>query len=212
MARAYDRTRRDEQAQQTRHRVLQAAERLLVDHGMPGFTVAALATAAGVSPQTVYNTVGGKADVVKALYDVRLAGDDEPVPMSRRPAFRAMEHSPDTRALLEAYVAITAGIHSRVGSLLGQLFAARGDPVVTGFVATIDRERRVGNGHAVDLLQRRHGLPAGLDREVAVDVVWTLTSPEVADRLLRTCDWPLERYRHWLLESLLASLGPRART
>ena len=36
-------------------------------------TIASLAKAAGVSPQTVYNSIGGKAAVVKAVYDVLLA-------------------------------------------------------------------------------------------------------------------------------------------
>jgi AcrR family transcriptional regulator len=58
-------------------------------------TIAGLAREAGVSIQTVYNAVGGKADVVKAVYDVPLAGD-EPMAMMDRPAFRALlaEHNP----------------------------------------------------------------------------------------------------------------------
>jgi hypothetical protein len=31
--------------------------------------------------QPIYNTVGGKAAVLKAVYDTMLAGDDEPVPI-----------------------------------------------------------------------------------------------------------------------------------
>ena len=83
--RRYISDQRDAAARQTRTRILDAAEQELIRHGYHAMTIASLARAADVSPQTIYNSVGGKAAVVKALYDVRLAGDDEPVPMGQRP-------------------------------------------------------------------------------------------------------------------------------
>ncbi|MEU1429871.1 hypothetical protein ABZ412_22595 [Nocardia sp. NPDC005746] len=40
-------------------------------------TISGLAQATGVNPQTVYNAVGGKAEVLKATYNIVLAGDDD---------------------------------------------------------------------------------------------------------------------------------------
>ncbi len=62
-----------------------------------------MAAGAGVSPQTVYNSVGGKAALLKAVYDRAVAGDDEPVAIAEREQVAAMRAMEDPRALLAAY-------------------------------------------------------------------------------------------------------------
>lgn len=210
MGRTYSSATRDRGVALTRTRIVRAATELLLEGGYRTLTVASLARAADVSPQTVYNTVGGKAAVVKAVYDVLLVGDDAPVPMSQRPEFLAMAHAPDRGATLDGYAALTRRIMVGVGPLLAQLIFAgeASDRVIADLVSTIESERRTGNTHMVTALRDRHGLPAGLSLEVAVDMVWTLTSPEVADRLLRRCHWEPERYEEWLARCLRASLDP----
>jgi AcrR family transcriptional regulator len=207
-ARSYDGSRREEAARATRRRIVDAARALLLDGGYAAMTVTVLAERAGVSPQTVYNSVGGKAAVVKAVYDTTLAGDDDPVPMSERPAFVAMRESADAAGFLRAYAAWSRGIYERVGPLLSVLLfdGVGDDATLRDLAATIERERRTGNGHAVDLLRRTHGLRRGLTRERAVDAVWTLTAPEVADRLVRRCGWSGTAYERWLASQLVAAL------
>ncbi|EWT02879.1 TetR family transcriptional regulator [Intrasporangium oryzae NRRL B-24470] len=205
--RSYDNSGRVEAAAETRRRVIATARDLLVSEGYHAMSVAQLARTAGLSPQTVYNSVGGKAEVVKAVYDVMLAGDEDPTPMSERPEFLAMGEAPDRAAFGRAYAAWSASIYARVGSLLGVLLAdgAGGDQGLRDFVSTIDRERRTGNGHAVDTLERRHGLAPGRDREELVDEIWTLTAAEVYDRLVRRCGWTHEAYAAWLGDALAAA-------
>lgn len=205
--RSYDNSSRVDAAAVTRRRILDAARTLLLEDGYHSMSVASLARTAQVSPQTVYNAVGGKSDVVKAVYDVLLAGDESPVPMSERPEFLAMAATPDREAFGRDYAAFAAGILARVGPLLGVLLAqgAGGDAGLAEFVATIDRERRTGNGHAVDLLADTHGLAARRTRESLVDELWTLTAPEVFDRLVRRCGWSEEAYAVWLADVLAAA-------
>ena len=209
MPRAYESPERDRQAEETRRRIVEAARDLLLSGGYRTMTIASLAKTAGVSPQTVYNSIGGKAAVVKAVYDVLLAGDFEPVPMSSRPEFEAMRSAPDRAELLAAYARLTRRIHLGVGPLLAQIMYAGvgSDEIVADLVETIETERRTGNGHMVAMLEEAHGLPEGWTRERVVDVVWTLTSPEVADRLLRRCGWSGARYEEWLARSLQAHLA-----
>jgi len=83
--RRYDSATRLAKARRTRMRILSAARDLFLVDGYVGTTLDAVAATAGVSPQTVYNLVGGKATLFKAVYDVTLAGDDEPIPIARRP-------------------------------------------------------------------------------------------------------------------------------
>ena len=206
-ARTYDNSGRAEAAAETRARILETARGLLLEGGYHSMSIAQLARAAQVSPQTVYNAVGGKADVVKGVYDVLLAGDESPVPMSERPEFLAIRAAADREAFGRAYAAFGAGILERTGPLLGVLLAqgAGRDAALEQFVATIDRERLTGNGHAVTVLEEAHGLPRGRSREELVDELWTLTAPEVFDRLVRRRGWSQARYAAWLGEVVAAA-------
>lgn len=204
--RAYDNSSRAEAALATRRRIIEAAREMLLRDGYHAMSVAGLAANAGVSAQTVYNAIGGKAAVVKAVYDVLLVGDDAPVAMQDRPEFRAMSTAPDREGFVRAYAALCATIYERVGPLLGVLLAqgAGGDTGLQEFVATIDRERRTGNTNALNALEAAHGLPPRLDRERFIDIVWTVTAPETYDRFVRRCGWTHAMYAAWLAEALVA--------
>lgn len=212
MPRSYDNSSRAEAARETRLRILAAARRLIVSEGYRSFGIAALAGAAGVSPQTVYNAVGGKAEVLKACYDVTLAGDDEPVAMSDRPAFRALALAESTEQWIAAYAAWTRFVHERVGGLVGAvLFPGEAlDGGAGGFAATIDRERRIGTTHAMTAYAERFGLPAGHTLDRLIDAVWTLNAPEVYDRLVRRSGWSPEEFERWITGQLRAALHSAA--
>ncbi|WP_236795256.1 TetR/AcrR family transcriptional regulator [Amycolatopsis sp. GM8] len=171
-------------------------------------TISRLAETAGVSPQTVYNSVGGKAEVIKAVYDVMLAGDEDGTPMSERPEFRRVTGATDVTSYAAAYAAWVRVIYDRVGPLLGVLLAhgPGGDPVLANFVATIDSERRHGNTNSLRGVAERGQLPSH-QFDGAVDAVWTLTAPEVYDRLVRRCGWASAAYERWLTTQLGAALS-----
>jgi AcrR family transcriptional regulator len=209
--RRYDSSRRADAARETRRRIIAAARHELLEGGYQATTLSALARRAGVSQQTIYNSVGGKAAVLKAVYDVQLAGDDEPIAMIDRPEFRAVQSQRSVAATLRAYAAMSRMVTGRVGSLLGAVFVdgAGSDAELRAFLATIDRERRAGNTGVVTRIRDRFGLPEGLSVERAVDAIWTLTAPEIADRLVRRCEWSLDDYETWLANALIS--GFRAR-
>ncbi len=205
--RGYDNSRRAEAARLTRAKVLAAARDRFLQVGYHGTTIAALARAARVSPQTIYNTFGGKAEVLKAVYDTLLAGDDEPIAMNDRPEMihvRTRDNAPET---LRAYAAFARMLVARTGPLLGVVLAegAGSDAELRAFLATIDRERRFGNTGVVRHIQQRFGLGC-MDLERAVDLIWTLTSPEIADRLVRRCGWSADDYQRWLADALVDGL------
>ena len=83
-------------------------------------TIASLARAAEVSPQTIYNSVGGKAAVVKALYDA--GWPVTTIPCGWGSARSCSRFSISRRATtVRAYVALGRGLYSRVGPILGAL-------------------------------------------------------------------------------------------
>ena len=136
-----------------------------------------------------------------------LVGDDAPVAMQDRPEFRAMSQAPDREGFVRAYAALCAIIYERVGPLLGVLLAqgSGGDAGLQEFVATIDVERRVGNTNALAALEAAHGLPPRFDRERFTDTIWTVTAPEIYDRLVRRCGWTHAMYAAWLADALVAT-------
>ncbi|MEI2775047.1 MAG: TetR family transcriptional regulator [Tetrasphaera sp.] len=91
---------RDEQAAATRRRILASAAELFTREGYAATSVAAVARAAGVSAQTICNAFGSKPALLKAAYDVTLAGDDADVPLAQRPEARAVHELIDPAALL----------------------------------------------------------------------------------------------------------------
>ena len=209
--RRYSTALRAEHTALTRRRILDAAGRLFLDRGYVGTTLGAVAQAAGVSVQTVYNVVGGKAVLLKAVYDVTLAGDDAPVAMSDRPAFRAFLDAPTGRACFAAYAAHARTLGERLYPLLTVLLAQSGDTDLAEFVATIEGERATGTRQASAHVAARFGLREGLDVDGAADVLWTLTAPDVADRLVARRGWGWDRYEEWLATTTAdALLGPAA--
>jgi AcrR family transcriptional regulator len=211
MSRPYASELRAEMARQTRRRILAAAERELLSAGYHATTMASLARAAGVSPQTIYDAIGGKAAVVKAVYDVLLAGDDDPIAMSERPEMKRALAQRTVAATLLAYAGVGRLIMSRVGPVLVLVLAEGAGAELRDFLATIDRERRIGNTAVVRHIAERFGLPNGLSLDRAIDHVWTLTAPDVADRLVRRCGWTWDDYEGWLAAQLMAGFGQRTR-
>lgn len=208
MTRSYDAPGRAAAAAQTRQRVLDTARLLLLEGGYARMTIAHLAHTAGVSAQTVYNSVGGKAEVVKAVWDRMLAGDAEPVAMSDRPEFRTLAEAADVDAWSRAYAAWVRGIGDRIGPLAGALLAhgPGGDAGLEEFVSAIDSERRIGNRNSLRGLAERGLVLHGAKLDRLVDAVWVLSAPEVYDRLVRRAGWSSSAYEAWLAGQLRAAI------
>ncbi len=64
------RGRREIQAQATRREIVAAARKLFAERGYGATTIAEIARAARVSPQTIYDSVGSKARIVGLLNDL----------------------------------------------------------------------------------------------------------------------------------------------
>src|SRR5262249_56395056 len=84
--------------------VVLAAGDLFERDGYRPTTIAAIAAHAGVSAESVYKGFGTKAALAKAVFDLALAGDDEPVPVAERPAMQAGRDEPDRRGKIATFV------------------------------------------------------------------------------------------------------------
>src|SRR6478609_3179015 len=122
--RAYDASRRREQAAQNRMAILDAARDRFLALGYGTTTMATVAADAGVSVETVYKAFGNKPGLVKAVFDVLVVGDDEDVPMVERDFVRRNMAEPDPRRKLEDYGSHLAETAPRVSPILLVIRAA----------------------------------------------------------------------------------------
>ena len=129
--------------------------------------------------------------------------------MNERPEIRAVLDAPSAMQSLRLYARNCRMIYQRVGPLLGVLLdhGPGGDELLENFTATTDRERRIGNTVMVTNIEQRFGLPERWTVQRAVDLVWTITGPEVADRLIRRASWSPDAYETWLARALQTELS-----
>ena len=211
--RAYRSTRREAQARETRRAVIRAATRLFVARGYGVTTIDAIAAAAGVGRATVFATVGGKAALLKAAYDVALVGDDEPVAFPDRPASRRVMAEPDAARMLTGYAAILTTVSQRLAPMYEAVRAAPGaDRAAQKVWDKVRAERRIGARNVVRLVEDRRALRAGLDPDAAADAIFVLIDPGLYQVLVHERGWRPSAYQAWLGETLSAQLlGPEAR-
>jgi AcrR family transcriptional regulator len=206
--RGYTSTVRENAARQTKQQLLDVAERLFLEAGYTETTIAAIAAEAGVSPQTVYNSFGTKAALLKRLYDVRLVGDDELVPLSGRPEMIALRAVTEPRELVRGYLAIGATLFSRVGPLMRLIAAGAmaGDSELAEMLATTAGERLIGADNIARMLAELGALRGDVSVEEARDVIWSMTSIDVWDLFGRQRGWTVDRLAGWLALTISSAL------
>jgi AcrR family transcriptional regulator len=202
--RAYDSSRRRAVAQANRHAILEACRELLLRDGYQATTIRAVADRANLSPETVYKAFGSKPQMMKALWDITLAGDDDPVTMAERPELRTVLSTTDPRLKLRLYAAFVTGVHERLATLFTLLTGA--DQEVAQLLATTEQERLTGVSRFVAHLADEGILRAGADQSATADSCWALTSPHLFIQLTAVRQWSVGAYRQWLTDMLTAAL------
>ena len=115
--RTYRSQRRKEQAEETRARILAAAQRLLVERGFAGATIAAIAGEAGTAEETVYQAFGNKRALLAELVQRAVRGDD-PAPILEQPGPVAVSRSRDPAEQLRLFAEDVAKRLERAGPLM----------------------------------------------------------------------------------------------
>lgn len=206
--RTYSSPVRAEQAELTKRRITDAAYDLFLDRGYPATTIAQIAKAAGVTAQTVYNTFGSKPALLKRVYDIRLVGDEEPIPFGQRPDVIALYTQEDPAQFLEGYARLGRELMDRLGPLLlvVQAGAQAGDPDLAAHIDTTNGERLIGTGMAANRVQALNALRPGLTVERARDLIWTLNSVEVWHLLTSLRGWSSDEYAEWLGKAMCGAV------
>lgn len=177
--RRYDASRRRAAAEQTRAAVLRAARDLFTTRGYAATPVAEIARAAGVSVDTLYETVGRKPQLLLAVHDMELAGADAPVEAEQRDYVKQVRAAPNAAAKITIYTEALARLLPRTVPLLDSLRAAGATDPACAEVYQAVRERRAAHMRLFAADLRTTGeLRDDLDDQAIADLVWSMNSPE----------------------------------
>ena len=178
--RVYASPARQRQAMRLGERIARRRERLLEETGYAGMTIPAVAKAAGVAVPTVYSIFGSKKGIVSELLDAARFG--------------------------EAYQALLAQVNEVIDPMERLAFPPRfarqiyesempvenllrGAGMVAPELAAVEEERDCHRYDSqvmvIDGLERAKLLRAGLSRDAARAVLWSLTSREMYRMLVR---------------------------
>ena len=203
--RRYDSTRRRQQAQENRRRVLDAAHELFVDQGYGATTIAEVAAAAGVAVETVYAAFRTKLTVLRRAWDVAVGGDEDDVRLLDRPELRAVFAEPDLAARLTRFATVNTAIMRRTARLrLAIQGAAGGDPGAAEFLAEIDQERLAAMGEHARTAEATGQL--AVPEDTCRDVLFATTDGSLWLTLVGRRGWSDEAYAAWLAQVWRATL------
>jgi AcrR family transcriptional regulator len=188
-------------------KILDAAMSLFVLRGYPSTTVEMIAHEAGVAVQTVYFSFRAKANILKQLVDINVAGDAQPTATLQRAWVADALAEPDPVRQLEIQVKGTAAIHRRVAPLLGVLHRASDtDPAVAELWRTNQEQRRALHRQLVTALRRKGSLPSGMRLGQATDISYAVLGPELFHVLVTERGWSIAEWERWTLGVLRREL------
>lgn len=202
--------RRQRAARQTRQRIVSAAHDLFVQQGYAATTIQQIAERADVAWQTVYSVFGNKVAILSAVFDVAVAGDDEPVRIIDRPFAQAIRETADPTEKTRLHARHMRETYARIAGITGVIEAAAGaDPEIAALWHRLQDQRRYGMGiAAADIIQaaQAEGRPVHVSAEHAGDIMWFLTGPWAYRAFVTDRGWSLEEYEEWMARTTAEQL------
>ena len=205
-------SRRDAQAARTRDDIVRAAGRLLLRQGYVATSIGAIAAEAQVAVQTIYNSVGSKAELVAAVLERAATA-----PGSAESVFTSMRERIDAAPTLSHVVAATADglalVNDRTAGILHMVgeaavidadvaaFAQRRDETHLGacieIAGLVRAERTRQRGRGPSPLPDLSDLDAGA-------LIFSLSHHGAYRTFVHDLGWSATGYRDWL-ERVLGS-------
>jgi len=202
--RSYDASGRQRASAQRRRLVVEEARRLFLERGFAGTTVAMVAQAAGVSVETIYKAFGGKAGLVRAVWEKALEGIG---PVSAEVRSDAVSSAADDpREVIATWAHLSAEVGQRAAPVLALVRAAAAvDPEAAALLAEIDAGRLARMRHNAETLARRGHLRPGLSLERAAQLMVAI-SGSLHDPLVGDAGWSAADYSEVVERLLTAAL------
>src|SRR3954447_23793968 len=200
--RRYDSSRRRAQAAATRRDILAAAQRLFERDGYAATTMEAIAVEGGVALKTVYVVFETKSGLLRALWDLRLKGDEDEAAVSQRQWYLEVVDEPDAERQLRLNARNARVVKLRIAPLLEVIRDAA--PVEADTAALwelIQTDFYANQRSIVESIDEKRALKPGLDVTRAADILWTLNHPDLWLLLVGRCGWTPEQFEQWFADT-----------
>ena len=177
---------------------------MFVDNGYAATSVESIAQESGVSVATVYKSYGGKSGLLGELSRRALEGS-RPIPAEQRS--NDLRSAVDPRQVIEGWGELAAEVSPLISPLHLLLRAASdADDEAAALDAQLDAARLARMADNANYLAGAGALRDDVTAEDARDLLWTCSSPELYDLLVRRCGWSANRYGQFVAATLVNAL------
>lgn len=205
--RRYSSKVRQEQAERTQTRILEAATKLFLENGYARTSIRAIAEEAEVAPDTIYASFGSKVRVLTALIDRRLVPDSAIASVRDRPDVQAIRTQQDQRRQLEMFAEIFTKISSDLRPVFEILRTASAvEPESAAALKEMETYRLQNMCLYAGWIAERGGLLCSVER--AGQIMWALASPDMGRKLCDELGWSQAQHAAWLADTLIKTLLP----
>ncbi len=205
--RRYEMANRSRQAAETQRRIIEAAARLFLQDGYAATSMNAIAVEAGVAVQTVYASMRTKPDILRAVIQLTVRGEEDQVPLAESSRWQEMEQASDPRAKLAMFARLHREICDREAAIFAVLeTAAAVEPELGPLLREKEEFRYEDQARVARSLNERGQLRVGLPLRKASDIIWAVASERVYLALVEERGWGVEEYEAWLTDQLAAAL------
>ena len=196
---------------ESRRRLLAAAKAEFAERGYAAATVIRIAERADMSVQTMYSNWGNKRNLLRAVMESSVTGDEDiPLVAGQPPPIIVASLDPDD-----------ARDPGRLLSHLSHQYRLLAERAAVGWQtyrdgAAIDPDIAEDWRQLNDLRRQAfHGLfsriPAnalrqGLSLATAADTAWVIASPDTHDQLVRHAGYDYDQLESWVRDTLIAAL------
>jgi AcrR family transcriptional regulator len=209
--RQYKSTRRQEQAGETRLRILRAAHDLFVAKGYGRTTIAEIAERAGVAVETVYAAFGNKATLLRQAWFATFRGDEVDVPLYDRAEMQAILAEPDLPTRIRKHAAFVTASNRRMAPLYHALQGAAATEQAAAGLLDEYRGRLV-------YVATKYARAAAATGQLAVsqqdcrDIVFATMDGALWHRLVDERGWSDQHFAKWLAALWVSQLVKPRRT
>jgi AcrR family transcriptional regulator len=198
--RTYSTGLRQEQAQLTKRRILDAASRLFVERGYTSVTVEDIAREAGVAYQTVYAVFRTKLAVAQGIIwsSFQTEGIDQLMAQARE--------SGDLEVHIRYGTQMARRLNERFATIV-RFMRESGDPALLAEYQKIEGLRfEQIRDQLAPVLKTAGRLRRGISPADALSCIWAMTGTDLYNQLVSGRRWTPSRYEEWLKDALVDML------
>ncbi|WP_113718227.1 TetR/AcrR family transcriptional regulator [Arthrobacter dokdonensis] len=200
---------RRRKADATRRKIIQAAHKEFIARGFHGATMAGIAARAGVAQQTVYFVFHAKPELISAVIDAAVLGDEDPQSPQAQPWWTDMVAEPDAAEALRIFIRGAGDVFARAAAIAEVLRAAAlTDDEVRRTHKHHETLRRAGFVQVLEILTGKGPLRDDRSFDELTDAFMTVYGDSTYNLLATERHWSHDQIMAWLCDILPRMLLP----